>query len=116
MDWSEIFLYIVLGIVILIFILTSIALVYGVVNIVDYGQVVGTIINKEIEPSHSYITYVHTGTVNVPVTHYKEDTYKFEIQKEENNKLKTRWIEVSEEDYNKYEIGDYYGGKVNETK
>lgn len=116
MEWDEIILYTVLGIVILIFILACIGLVYNVVNTIDYGQKVGTIINKEIEPAHSYITYVHTGYVNVPMTHYKGDTYKFELEKEENGKAKTIWIEVSEEEYSKYEIGDYYGGEVNENK
>lgn len=111
MDWNGIVVYTILGIAILIFIFACIGLGYNIANEINYGEIVGTIINKQIEPAYSYITYTHTGYVNVPVTHYKEETYKFTIQKEENNKTKTRWIDVSEEDYNKYEIGDYYGGK-----
>lgn len=75
----------------------------------------GYITAKKYSPPSSYITqqcsyYNSKGvcTIWVPVTHHVDETFKFDLR---NDNKDTGWIYVTESEYEKYQVGDYYGEK-----
>lgn len=89
-------------IVMLLFFLTS----------CGYGKKRGTIIEKEFVPEHTSYSHVpiRSGKVTRMATqrHHYNDTWRIKIQKEEDGKIKECWIEITEEEYNKFKVGDYF--------
>ena len=73
-----------------------------------YGALEGEVINKEYKKAYCYSTIISTGKIMKPVLHYVPEQYKIEISKKENEEIKTKWIGVSQEKYEKIEIGDWY--------
>lgn len=76
----------------------------------DYGIKEGTVINKE--HNSRYTSFVYSGKVLVPISH--PGSWKLQLQKEAEGKVKTIWIDVSEEEYKKINIGDYWEAKAYE--
>lgn len=78
----------------------------------DYGTKQGTIIDKKYNAPYTSTTYTtgHIGNsmVSIPTTRHNPENYNIKIQKEENNKTKECWIQITKEEYEKYKIGDYY--------
>lgn len=75
----------------------------------------GTITNKVYEPAYSYMTqqcsyYNSKGvcTVWVPIQHHVSEKFKFDL---ENDNGDTGWVYVHQTEYDRYQIGDYYGVK-----
>lgn len=72
----------------------------------------GKIICKKLEKEHTeyYTTVIMSGKIPISVPHTKKvpDKYTFIIEKQIDNKMYTREIEVSKEVYEKYNEGDYY--------
>lgn len=77
-----------------------------------YGSKQGTVVDKKFTPEHTRTIYVpqRVGKVTMsrPVRHHYKDTWSIKIQKEEDDKIKECWINVTEEAYNQLQIGDYY--------
>jgi hypothetical protein len=67
----------------------------------------GVITAKVIEPAHYYTTtichLVGKITVCTPMTQYDDQDWRFDIRKDD----ETGYIYTTEEDFNKFEVGDY---------
>lgn len=97
---------------VIIFILFLIALISAIGIIiyqnVSYGEKEGTIINKYYKEPYTTTSYIMSGKVMVPITHRHPESWNFELQKEVEGKNKTITIEVAQDIYDKYNIGDYF--------
>lgn len=96
-----------------IIILSVIALIcYYVHEHLSYGAKEGIIIDKQYSPAYTYTTYSSTyvnGTsVSMPMQHYSGERYYFIIQKEVKGKLKSVNVNATLDEFNKYNIGDYF--------
>ena len=100
---------IVIGSILFIF---TLLIVFGIQN-ASYGPKVGTVIDKKYTSESSYYTYdtVYSGntSITVPKYHHYPATWKLKLQKTEDGKTKEIWIEVTEDEYNKIKIGEFYG-------
>lgn len=72
----------------------------------------GTIYEKKFEPAHTvtWTQFIVAGKVLVPVVHSNlvPDSWYFSIfQGDEHERETARW-QVSESQYNSYEVGDYF--------
>ena len=100
----------ILKISILIILIIAIIIIIGCEY--DYGIKQGTIIDKQYRTE--YITYTYTTSyvgssiIRTPIPLHQPETYNIHIQKEEEGKTKDCWIEITKEEYEKYNIGDYY--------
>lgn len=96
-----------------IIILSVIALIcYYVHEHLSYGAKEGIIIDKQYSPAHTYTTYnntyVNRNSISMPIQHYSAERYCFIIQKEVKRKLKSVDVNVTQEEFNNYNIGDYF--------
>lgn len=73
-----------------------------------YGELEGKIIDKSHTSGFSTTSVIYTGKTCIPVMRYHPETWKIRIEKTEDYKIKTIWVNVTEEYYNNVEIGDYY--------
>ena len=88
---------ILLGIIILyIFLLTG----------CGYGELKGIVIDKEYKQEYTTIQCMLIGKTVTSIPIHHPATWKLRIQKEENGEIKTTWVSVEEEYYNKVQIGD----------
>lgn len=78
----------------------------------SYGAKEGIIIDKQYSPAYTYTTYnstyVNGISVSMPMQHYSGERYYFIIQKEVKGKLKSVDVNVTQEEFNNYNIGDYF--------
>lgn len=76
----------------------------------------GTITNKDHREGYYYTTYTQqctaydkngicTSYIPIPHQNYQQPTWRFDIRLEDEN----GWVYVSEDTYNNYEVGDFYG-------
>ena len=100
-----VFLIIVL-VALIIFMISLIGI--AIYENIDYGEKEGTIIDKYYRGSYVTTTYVTSGKIIIPNTMYHPESWNFKLQKEVDGEEKTITIEVTEELYNKYNIGDYF--------
>lgn len=72
-----------------------------------YGEYTGNVIDKQYIPARITMQPIFTGktTIIVPINHFEQ--YRIKIQKED-GEIKTTWITVGKEDYEKISIGDYW--------
>lgn len=69
----------------------------------DYKIYEGYIVDKIYEPSRTYITYMRSGKVMIPITHHIPEKYYIVIYKNETiSKHK-----VTKEFYTNFEVGAY---------
>ena len=69
----------------------------------NYKIYEGYIVDKIYEPSKSWITYMSTGKVMIPITHYIPEKYYIVIYKNETISKH----QVSKEFYTDFEVGAY---------
>lgn len=97
---------------ILIIIVVILFIGHYIYSYASYGAKEGTIIDKHYNPAYTYVTtttsYVNGNSVNIPTQHYQAETYTFTIQKEINGKIKTVTINVTKEEFEKFNIGEYF--------
>lgn len=75
----------------------------------SYGAKEGIIIDKQYSPAYTYnSTYVNGTSVSMPMQHYSGERYYFIIQKEVKGKLKSVNVNATLDEFNKYNIGDYF--------
>lgn len=75
---------------------------------VSYGEKEGTITNKYYKGPYTTTSYMMSGKVMIPITNYHSESWNFELQKEVKGKTKNITIEVAQDIYNQYNIGDYF--------
>lgn len=69
----------------------------------------GKIINKKKEDSVTTFTHMKTGNTMTPIPIRIPESYYFMLESEDSNSnIITDWVEVTEEEYNSYSIGDMY--------
>lgn len=69
----------------------------------------GKIINKKKEDSVTTFTHRKTGNTMTPIYIRTPESYYFMLENEDSNSnIITDWVEVTEEEYNSYSIGDMY--------
>lgn len=99
-----------IAVIIIFFIILLIG--YYVYKQFSYGAKEGFIIDKQYSPAYTYTTYnstyVNGTSVSMPMQHYIGERYYFIIQKEVKGKLKSVDVNVTQEEFNKYNIGDYF--------
>lgn len=89
-------------------ILVIIMITVNIINEINYNDREGIIINKYYEKSYMTTFYIWSGKVMIPHQMYHPESWNFKLQKEIDGKVKTISIEVSEEIYNQYNVGDYF--------
>lgn len=72
-----------------------------------YGEIEGTIINKYYEKSYS--------TIGFFVVFHNPEAWYFELEKDVDGETKTITIEVTEDTYNNFNVGDYFTEEQEET-
>lgn len=92
--------------------------IYACIDEASYGIKQGIVLDKQYESAHTYTayttSYIGNDTIRIPHQEYVSEKYKIKIQKTEDNKTKSIWIEVTPEEYNNLNIGDSYGGYLEE--
>lgn len=71
----------------------------------------GVVIDKEHTPAHTKTYIMNSGKSVYPYTVFHSESYKILIENTVNNEVKTTWIKISSEEYDKINIGDYYQGE-----
>ena len=95
--------------------ITIIAITLFLLTGCGYGIKQGIIVDKQYHPEYTTYTYttsnIGNSTIRIPTPIHHSETYNLKIQKEEDGKTKECWIQITEEEYSRYNIGDYYGYK-----
>lgn len=103
------FVEIVLIIVFIVFLILIVSLIGSMIyQNVSYGEKEGRIINKYYKDPYTTTTYVMSGKVMIPISNHHSESWNFELQKEVDGKNKTTTVEVSQDIYNQYDIGEYF--------
>lgn len=106
MESEKGFIEIFLVITVTILLVTAIGMT--IYENVSYGEKEGTIIKKYYQEPYITTSYVMSGKIMVPITNRHSESWNFELQKEIEGKTKTITIEVAQDIYDKYNIGDYF--------
>jgi hypothetical protein len=96
----------VIGIVVIIFVVLFTAIGMMIKEEMDYGVKEGQVIDKHY--SSAYTTMVPCGKIMVPRHH--PESYRIQIQKEIDGKVKSIWVTVDRDTYHKINVGDHYNG------
>lgn len=68
----------------------------------------GVVIDKDYHSAYTTITYIHSDDMTIPVSQYYPERFVLTIRGSKNGATVDYWFEVSEAEYEKYSIGDYY--------
>lgn len=103
----EIFLIGTIGIVIIfLFIILFTEIGMMIKEEKDYGEKEGQVIDKDYRSA--YTTMMSCGKSLIP--QYHPESYRIQIQKEIDRKIKSIWVTVDRDTYHKINVGDYYNG------
>ena len=94
----------VIGIVIILFIIIFTAIGIMIKEEKDYGVKEGQVVDKDYSPA--YTTMMSCGKSLIP--QYHPESYRIQIQKEIDGKIKSIWVTVDRDTYHKINLGDYY--------
>ena len=94
----------IIGIVIILLIILFTAIGMAIKEENDYGIKEGQVIDKDYRSA--YTTMIPCGKIIVPQHH--PESYRIQIQKEINGKLKSVWVTIDKDTYHNINIGDYY--------
>ena len=95
-------------IVVIVLVLLILGCIGGLVYytlVTDDPVTSGEVIAKDYHAPYTTVVLVHMGTMLTPITNHHPAYYSLTIQGENGKK---RSVTVSEEEYNKYEIGDIW--------
>lgn len=96
----------IIGIVIILLIILFTAIGMAIKEENDYGIKEGQVIDKDYRSA--YTTMMNCGKSLIPQHH--PESYKIQIQKETDGKVKSIWVTVDRDTYQKINVGDYYNG------
>ena len=68
----------------------------------------GIIVDKSYTAEKVTTNYRTVGDAQIPYTNREPARYRFKLEGEKDEIMVQYWLEVSENDYNSYHIGDYY--------
>lgn len=68
----------------------------------------GVIIDKSYTAEKVITKYKTAGDIKIPYTSKESAHCYFQLEGEKDEVMVRYWLEVSEQDYNSYRIGDYY--------
>ena len=94
----------VIGIVIILFIILFTAIGRMIKEEKDYGIKEGQVIDKKYHSA--YTTMMSCGKSLIP--QYHPESYRIQIQKEIDGKIKSVWVTVDKDTYHNINVGDYY--------
>ena len=94
----------VIGIVIILFIILFTAIGIMIKEEKDYGVKEGQVVDKDYRSA--YTTMMSCGKSLIP--QYHPESYRIQIQKEIDGKIKSIWVTVDRDTYHKINVGDYY--------
>lgn len=94
----------VIGIVIILFIILFTAIGIMIKEEKDYGIKEGQVIDKKYHSA--YTTMMSCGKSLIP--QYHPESYRIQIQKEIDGKIKSVWVTVDKDTYHNINVGDYY--------
>lgn len=102
-----------IGIVLIIIGIALILMIIGVIGIsiyeeVSFGEKEGIIIDKYYKQAYTTTSMMMCGKVMIPRIIHHPETWNFKIEKEIDGEKKSITITVSEDIYNKYNIGEYF--------
>lgn len=102
---------IIIFMIILLFILTGCTYTIMPDEYKVNNEIFGTITDKFLVPHRDITEYKTVNGEYVPIEKHTVDKYYFEISRKEKHSTYKTNIEVSKEIYEKYGIGDFYGGE-----
>lgn len=94
----------IIGIVIILLIILFTAIGMAIKEENDYGIKEGQVIDKDYRSA--YTTMMSCGKSLIP--QYHPESYRIQIQKEIDGKIKSIWVTVDRDTYHNINIGDYY--------
>lgn len=68
----------------------------------------GIIVDKDYTAPYSSITYHTINGNSYPVSRYHPENFQFKIKGDKNSKTVEYVFDVTENEYNSYNVGDYY--------
>lgn len=68
----------------------------------------GEVISKDYQAAYTTVTYINSGDALLPITNYYPEIFTLTIRGDKNGETVEYWFKVSENEYEKYNIGDYY--------
>jgi len=100
--------YITIAITVIILIAIISVIIGSIKNDIDYGTKQGTIVDKRYSSPYTSYTTSNARNSTIQIPRYYPETYRIKLQKRDGSKTKECWIEVPAQEYEKYNIGDYY--------
>ena len=94
----------IIGIVLILLIILFTAIGMAIKEENDYGIKEGQVIDKDYRSA--YTTMIPSGKIIVP--QYHPESYRIQIQKEINGKIKSVWVTIDKDTYHNINVGDYY--------
>lgn len=94
----------IIGLVIIVFVTLFCLLGIAIKEDIEYGIQEGQVIDKKYHSA--YTTIMHSGNVRIP--QYYPESYRIQIQKEIDGKIKSVWVTVDKDTYHNINVGDYY--------
>lgn len=94
----------VIGIVVILFIILCSVIWITIKEEKDYGIKEGQVIDKKYHSA--YTTMMSCGKSLIP--QYHPESYRIQIQKEIDGKIKSVWVTVDKDTYHNINVGDYY--------
>ncbi len=105
MDKEIIVINIIMVIFIIFIVLIFSGLIYMGIKYTSYGEHIGIVVDKRY--TKPYTTFNYSGKVFIPI--YHREKYEILIEKKINNENKRIWLNITKEEYEKYNNGDFYG-------
>ena len=68
----------------------------------------GVVIDKDYHSAYTTITYIHSDDMTIPVSQYYPERFVLTIRGSKNGETVEYRFAVSEAEYERYSIGDYY--------
>ena len=68
----------------------------------------GVVIDKDYHSAYTTITYIHSDDRLIPISQYHPEKFSLTIRGSKNGETVEYWFAVSEAEYERYSIGDYY--------
>lgn len=69
----------------------------------------GVVIDKDYSAAHTLITYTYANGIRIPHTQYYPESFTLTIRGTKSGETVEYRFEVPESEYERYNIGDYYG-------
>lgn len=73
-----------------------------------YGEYIGNVTDKKYTPARTTIMTTYTGKSFHTYPIYHTELWQIKIQKEEDGEIRTTWVTIPKEEYEKISIGDYW--------